>query len=77
MDITMTFTSPNNCGHIHVNVSAGAKSKTFIFNREDFKLDPDDVEPIVLALVRNTIKTNNITTLAGLKTAMEGKTYKI
>lgn len=76
MNISFTLSTPG-CDHIHVTATVGAQSRTFTFTKQEFALDPEDQEAAVKTLIRHIAKTNNVTTFAGLKSALEGQIFKL
>ena len=62
---------------MHVTVTAGAQSHNITLRRQDLALDPDDLETAVVVLLRYIAKTNNITTIAAMRTYLAGKTFKL
>ena len=77
MNVSFQLASPNNCNHVHVAVTTPEGTQNFVFTRQDFQLEPEDMELAVKVLIRYFAKTNNLSTLAQLKTALEGKTFKL
>lgn len=78
MNVTINSIT-SHCGgdHYNVNLTVGAQTRNIQLHKSDFQLEPADAEVALAMLMRHIAKTNNISTLAGLKAEMEGKTYKL
>jgi len=78
--MTFTINTVSLCGggnHAVLNVTIAGVARNVTVPKTDFALDPDDTDIAALARVRSAIKEANASTLAQIKTAVEGKTFKI
>lgn len=77
MNIQLEITSPNNCDHWYVKAITLKGEKTFMFTKQDLQLEPDDIESYVRIFIRHQMINKNLDSMAKVKTAIEGKTFKI
>lgn len=68
-------------GHIHLTVTKnGTQSKEFTLIREDFFIEPEEYETVLVTLLRSFLKEQGFTKdtpLSELKIAIEAKVFKL
>ena len=79
MTVTInSVTSVRSCGHITFSGTAAGKVFTLELHRNDFALEPEDFQVAFIARLRAAVREGSITTtLAGLRNALEGRTFKL
>ena len=64
--------------HIELTVTInGTITRKLHINTNNFLSDPDIYDEIIIALLRSFIKTNTLTGLTQIKTAIEAEVFKI
>ncbi len=78
MNITVKIlgTCPSG-NHIAFDVTTPNETKKIILMKQDFQLDPQDYEVALAAVLRNFVKESGLTNWVQIKTAIEGKVFKI
>lgn len=64
-------------GHATIVGTVGGNAISRTFRRTDLAIEPDDTETAVLARLRSAVKEAGASTLAQIKTALEGKTFQV
>jgi len=64
-------------GHINLTATVGGKSRDFTLNKSDFQLEPEDYETALIIILRNFVKESGLTNWTQIKTAVEGKVFKL
>ena len=78
MDITIKIQSTCASGnHINILVTTPFETKKIVLMKSDFQIDPEDYDVALVAVLRNFIKESGLTNWAQIKTAIEGKVFKI
>ena len=78
MDVTVKingFCASGN--HINLIATVGGKSRDFTLNKSDFQLEPEDYETALVIILRNFVKESGLTNWSQIKTAVEGKIFKL
>jgi len=78
MDVTVKingFCASGN--HINLIATVGGKSKDFTLTKGDFQLEPDDYETALVIILRNFVKESGLTNWAQIKTAVEGRIFRL
>ncbi len=79
MNLTIKINSVCSAGnHISITVTKnGTVSKDFMLMKSDFTFEPDDYEDVLAILIRSFVKDSGLTNMAQIKTAIEGKVFKL
>lgn len=78
--MTITITTVSLCtgsGHVIFVGTAGGQAARVTIPVSDLPLDPDDILFAFIARCRSAVKEAGAVTLTQMKTALEGKTFKI
>lgn len=63
--------------HIAFEVTTPTEIKKITLMKQDFQLDLSEYESAVIAVLRNFVKESGLTNWTQIKTAIEGKVFKI
>lgn len=63
--------------HILFLVTTPLGTKKMVLTKSDFQIDPEDYTTALAAVLRNFVKESGLTNWALIKTAIEGKVFKI
>ena len=78
MDITVQITGQcTSGGHINFKVTTPKGIKDITLNKSDFQIEPDEWETTLVIVLRNFVKESGLTNWTQIKTAIEGKVFKI
>ena len=78
MDVTVKingFCASGN--HINLTATVGGKSRDFTLTKSDFQLEPEDYETELIIILRNFVKESVLTDWSKIKTAIEGRVFKL
>ena len=64
-------------GHINLTATVGSKSRDFTLIKSDFQIEPEDHETALVIVLRNFVKESGLTNWMQIKTAIEGKVFKL
>lgn len=68
-------------GHLHLTVTSGVRSLPIVLHRSDLLTAPDlsdeEWRAAIVILIRYLAKANNVTTVAGLVSLINGRTVTI
>ena len=64
-------------GHINLTAIVGGKNRDFTLNKSDFQPEPEDYETELIIILRNFVKESGLTNWTQIKTAVEGKVFKL
>lgn len=69
------FCTANN--HIGMSVTTPQGVVKLTLTKADFQIDPVDLEVAIIAVLKNFVKESGLTNWTQIKTAIEGKVFKI
>ena len=78
--MTFTITDITRCsglGHWHFTVTVDGQSRTLTLDREDFDLNPGNLQEAFLTRVRSAVKEAGATTFAQARTALINNEFKL
>ena len=63
--------------HLSLTATSGGVSKDFVFNKSDFAIELKEYDDVLLIILRSFIKESGLTNWSDIKTAIEGKVFKL
>ena len=63
--------------HLSLTATVGGISKDFVFNKADFTIEPEEYDDALLIILRSFIKESGLNNWSNIKTAIEGKGFKL
>lgn len=63
--------------HINLTATIGGKNKEISITKMDLQLEPEDYETALVIVLRSYIKEYGLTNWVQIKTAVEGKVFKL